>query len=120
MTNPPPTKSHNNPDPTPPAAQTPGHDNSGGVSLGARQGVLSVLPFTVLTEAEARADRRRPVAWLHITAPKDEAPTATSVCACGRNRRVTGQADVLALQESHTAHRDSCPLRTPTEGRAAA
>ncbi|WP_328513605.1 hypothetical protein OHB25_30665 [Streptomyces mirabilis] len=65
-------------------------------------------------------DGRRPIAWLHFIAPYGATPTATSTCACGRDRRAVGKARVLALIEDHTAHRDECPLRTPQEGRTAA
>ncbi|MBQ1118648.1 hypothetical protein KBY19_00375 [Streptomyces sp. B15] len=60
------------------------------------------------------------MAWLHITAPGGATPTATSVCACGRNRSAVGKPKVLALVEDHTAHRTTCHLLTRTEGRAAA
>jgi hypothetical protein len=65
-------------------------------------------------------DGRRPVAWLHIVAPRGATPTATSRCACGRDRSAVGHRRVLALIDDHTAHRDACPLRNPQEGRAAA
>ncbi|MER6733605.1 hypothetical protein [Streptomyces puniciscabiei] len=47
-------------------------------------------------------------------------PTATSKCLCGWDRSAVGHARVLALIEAHTAHRYTCPLRHPQEGRAAA
>ncbi|MFD5162829.1 hypothetical protein ACFWMJ_33030 [Streptomyces hawaiiensis] len=65
-------------------------------------------------------DGRRPVAWLHIVAPRGTVPTATSRCACGRDRSAIGKPRVLALIDDHTAHRTVCPLRHPQEGRAAA
>ncbi|MCX4858977.1 hypothetical protein [Streptomyces canus] len=65
-------------------------------------------------------DGRYPVAWLTINAPRGATPTATSKCLCGRDRSAVGQRRVLALIADHTAHRDTCPLRTPQEGRAAA
>ncbi|MER8221276.1 hypothetical protein ABTZ58_11920 [Streptomyces sp. NPDC094143] len=65
-------------------------------------------------------DGRRPIAWLHIVAPRGATPTATSRCACGRDRSAIGTARVLALIDDHTAHRTACPLRHPQEGRAAA
>ncbi|NSC22616.1 hypothetical protein FM076_16125 [Streptomyces albus subsp. chlorinus] len=59
------------------------------------------------------------MAWLAITAPgRGTTPTATSVCACGRNRSAVGHHKVLALVEDHTTHRSTCHQRT--EGRAAA
>ncbi|MFP3989379.1 hypothetical protein U9R90_18175 [Streptomyces sp. E11-3] len=60
------------------------------------------------------------MAWLHITAPRGAVPTATSKCACGRDRSAVGHRRVVDLIDDHTAHRDTCPLRTPQEGRAAA
>ncbi|OEJ95284.1 hypothetical protein [Streptomyces thermolilacinus] len=65
-------------------------------------------------------DGRRIVGMLHITAPgRGAVPTATSVCACGRNRSAIGHRRVLALIEEHTAHRTACPLRHHTERTAA-
>ncbi|MBQ0847644.1 hypothetical protein J8N05_05360 [Streptomyces sp. BH-SS-21] len=60
------------------------------------------------------------MAWLSIVAPRGAVPTATSKCLCGRDRSAVGRAKVLALITDHEAHRDTCPLRTPQEGRAAA
>ncbi|MFD6414998.1 hypothetical protein [Streptomyces sp. NPDC060194] len=61
------------------------------------------------------------VAVLHIIAPASgSTPTATSRCACGRDRSAIGKRRVLALIADHTAHRDLCPLHTPQEGRRAA
>ncbi|MBT2383014.1 hypothetical protein J7E86_05295 [Streptomyces sp. ISL-11] len=60
------------------------------------------------------------MAWLHIRAPHGATPTATSTCACGRDRSAVGRTKVLALIADHTAHRDTCPLRNPQEGRNAA
>ncbi|WP_251018691.1 hypothetical protein [Streptomyces sp. ISL-11] len=65
-------------------------------------------------------DGRYAVAWLHIRAPHGATPTATSTCACGRDRSAVGRTKVLALIADHTAHRDTCPLRNPQEGRNAA
>ncbi|WP_254389382.1 hypothetical protein [Streptomyces sp. AC550_RSS872] len=66
-------------------------------------------------------DGRRPIAWLHISAPgRGVTPTAVSKCLCGRDRRAFGNKRVLALIADHTAHRENCPLRTPQEGRYAA
>ncbi|POX46848.1 hypothetical protein C3489_31055 [Streptomyces sp. Ru71] len=59
------------------------------------------------------------MAWLHIAAPRGATPTATSSCACGRDRSAISHRRVLALIDDHTAHRDTCPLRNPQEGRAA-
>ncbi|WP_367574057.1 hypothetical protein [Streptomyces griseoaurantiacus] len=65
-------------------------------------------------------DGRRPIAWLHITAPGGAMPTATSWCVCGHDRSAVGHRRVLALIAEHNDHRESCPLRNPQEGRAAA
>ncbi|MGP3977243.1 hypothetical protein ACTWQF_25170 [Streptomyces sp. 8N114] len=82
----------------------------------ARKGVLSAL-----RSDPHQGDGRCPVAWLTITAPgRGAVPTATSWCACGRNRSAVGHTKVPALIEDHTAHREICPLRAPQEGRAAA
>ncbi|MEV7080188.1 hypothetical protein AB0N88_16870 [Streptomyces sp. NPDC093516] len=81
----------------------------------ARQGVRSACSPDLHGD-----DGRRPIAWLHIVAPRGATPTATSRCACGRDRSVIGTARVLALIDDHTAHRTVCPLRRPQEGRAAA
>lgn len=67
-----------------------------------------------------RGDGRRPVAWLHIVAPRGGVPTATSRCSCGRDRSAVGKRRVLALTDDHAAHRTACPLRNPQEGRTAA
>ncbi|MFF0794320.1 hypothetical protein [Streptomyces spiralis] len=81
----------------------------------ARKGVRTALGSDPHGE-----DGRRPIAWLHIVAPRGAVPTATSRCACGRDRSAIGRARVLALIDDHAAHRDTCPLRTSQEGRAAA
>ncbi|WP_259297150.1 hypothetical protein [Streptomyces griseoaurantiacus] len=65
-------------------------------------------------------DGRRPVAWLHIVAPRGGVPAATSWCACGRDRSAVGHRRVLALIAEHNDHREHCPLRSSQEGRAAA
>ncbi|MFJ9027295.1 hypothetical protein ACIRQP_01970 [Streptomyces sp. NPDC102274] len=67
-----------------------------------------------------QGDGRHPVAWLRITAPKGATPTAASWCACGRDLFAAGHRKVLALIADHTAHRDTCPLRSPQEERNAA
>ncbi|MDK1476786.1 hypothetical protein QNO07_25860 [Streptomyces sp. 549] len=66
-------------------------------------------------------DGRHPIAWLHIYVPgRSAVPSATSRCLCGRDRRAVGRARVLALIDDHQAHRHTCPLRSPQEGRTAA
>ncbi|MFF0034508.1 hypothetical protein ACFYS7_41720 [Streptomyces avermitilis] len=60
------------------------------------------------------------MAWLRIAAPRGATPTATSKCLCGWDRSAVGHRKVLALIDDHAAHRDTCPLRSFQEGRAAA
>ncbi|MFD7443280.1 hypothetical protein [Streptomyces sp. NPDC059909] len=82
----------------------------------ARKGVPSALR----TDPHP-SDGRHIVAWLHITAPgRSTVPTATSTCACGRDRSAVGHRRALALIQDHEQHRDVCPLRTSQEGRNAA
>ncbi|WP_328770406.1 hypothetical protein [Streptomyces sp. NBC_00286] len=88
-------------------------------AVGDRKGVAEGVPTAVHPDPR-RGDGRYPVAWLHIVAPRGAVPTATSKCLCGRDRSAIGHARVLALITDHEAHRDTCPLRTPQEGRAAA
>ncbi|MET7692083.1 hypothetical protein ABZT06_29575 [Streptomyces sp. NPDC005483] len=65
-------------------------------------------------------DGRRPIAWLNIRAPgRGTIPTATSWCACGRDRSAVGIRRVHALIADHDSHRATCPLRNSQEGRAA-
>ncbi|EPH46824.1 hypothetical protein STRAU_0096 [Streptomyces aurantiacus JA 4570] len=85
-----------------------------GAPKGVAEGVLSALrPDPHI------GDGRYPIAWLHIVAPRGAVPTATSRCACGRDRSAVGHRKVLALIDDHTAHGGQCPLRTPQEGRNA-
>ena len=81
----------------------------------ARKGVLSAL-----RSDPHPGDGRYPVAWLHISAPRGATPTATSRCQCGWDRSAVGHRRVRALIAAHTAHRTTCPLRNPQEGRNAA
>ncbi|WP_037857482.1 hypothetical protein [Streptomyces sp. NRRL S-31] len=82
----------------------------------ARKGVPSVV-----RPDPGAGDGRYPVAWLVISSPRyGHMPTAASQCQCGWNRSAIGHAQVRALIEAHTAHRTTCPLRNPQEGRAAA
>lgn len=66
-------------------------------------------------------DGRRPVAWLHITAPPDwkVTPSGRSWCICGHDQHAIGRAAVIALLKIHAQHRTLCPLLNPLEGRAA-
>ncbi|MEW2566114.1 hypothetical protein [Streptomyces sp. NPDC047070] len=100
------------PHPAEPAAPEPVVGEPKGA---ARKGVRTALRPDAQT-----GDGRYPVAWLHIVAPRGAVPTATSKCLCGRDRSAVGKARVLALITDHEAHRDTCPLRTTQEGRAAA
>ncbi|MFF0967580.1 hypothetical protein ACWDQO_01760 [Streptomyces sp. NPDC003703] len=87
----------------------------GGPKVAARQGVR-----TTLRPDPRPGDGRYPVAWLHISTPRGATPTATSRCLCGWDRSAVGHTRVLALIDAHTTHRDTCPLRTTQEERAAA
>ncbi|WP_216677328.1 hypothetical protein [Streptomyces sp. MNP-20] len=89
-------------------------------AVGAPKGVARKGVLTALRPDPHRGDARYPIAWLHICAPYGAIPTATSKCACGRDRSAVGPGRVLALVDDHAAHRDACPLRAPQEGRAAA
>ncbi|MFJ9542377.1 hypothetical protein ACIRPX_34665 [Streptomyces sp. NPDC101225] len=75
---------------------------------------------TALGSDPQTGDGRYPVAWLTINTPRGATPTATSRCECGWNRSAVGHKPVLALIADHTAHRHTCPLRNPQEGRDAA
>ncbi|MFD5590412.1 hypothetical protein [Streptomyces griseorubiginosus] len=86
-----------------------------GEPKGAAEGVR-----TALRPAPHASDGRYIVATLSIRAPYGATPSATSECLCGRHRRAFGERRVLALIADHTAHRYTCPLRTPQEGRNAA
>ncbi|MEU9185395.1 hypothetical protein AB0D14_12665 [Streptomyces sp. NPDC048484] len=88
-------------------------------AVGDRKGVAEGVPTAVLPDPH-RGDGRYPVAWLHIVAPHRAVPTATSKCLCGHDRSAIGHRRLLALITDHEAHRDTCPLRTTQEGRAAA
>ncbi|MFF0136809.1 hypothetical protein ACFYRN_10265 [Streptomyces sp. NPDC005227] len=90
-----------------------------GPVVGEPKGVAEGVPTAVLPDPP-RGDGRYPLAWLEICAPRGAVPTATSKCLCGRDRSAVGRARVLALITEHEAHRDTCPLRTPQEGRTAA
>ncbi|WP_263168128.1 hypothetical protein [Streptomyces sp. SCSIO ZS0520] len=100
-----------NPDPAEPAPDTGGS----GAPKAVAEGVLSSV-----RPDQQTGDGRYIAALLHITAPRDAVPTATSTCVCGFNRSAVGRRKVLALIEAHTAHRDTCPQRNPQERRAAA
>jgi hypothetical protein len=95
------------------APQAAGGEPKGAARKGVRTAVVSdPHPYP--------DDGRRPVAWLHIVAPRGGVPTATSWCACGRDRSAVGHRRVLALITEHNDHREHCPLRSSQEGRAAA
>ncbi|MEV7344819.1 hypothetical protein [Streptomyces sp. NPDC093544] len=88
-------------------------------AVGDSKGVAVGVPTAALPDPR-RGDGRYPVAWLFIVARRGAVPTATSKCLCGWDRSAVGHTRVLSLIASHEAHRDTCPLRTPQEGRAAA
>ncbi|MEW2345807.1 MULTISPECIES: hypothetical protein [Streptomyces] len=96
-------------EPTPPPAAV------GEPTGAARKGVR-----TAVVPEPHPDDGRRPIAWLHIVAPRGAVPTATSWCACGRDRSAVGHRRVLALITEHNDHREHCPLRSSQGGRAAA
>ncbi|MFC9748855.1 hypothetical protein [Streptomyces niveus] len=91
-------------------------------AVGAPMGVAEGVPTAVLPDQQI-GDGRHVTGGLTIRVPRKGTPTASSWCACGRDLFVSGFVKVLALSEDHTAHRDTCPLRTSdtdSEGRAAA
>ncbi|MFE4872475.1 hypothetical protein [Streptomyces sp. NPDC056682] len=121
MTHPAPTKSPQT-TPSAPHAALGTRDAAPAVRLkDDAEGVLSVLPFTVLTEPEASAPA---TAWagegLHVKMPFGRTPTARSTCACGRDRTARGTQQVRALIEDHTHHRTVCPLHHTPERRTTA
>ncbi|MFE2118466.1 hypothetical protein ACFXAY_34405 [Streptomyces microflavus] len=118
MTTPPPTKSLPTSMLQPPAAPQPVDTPAADEPKGAAEGVPIAVRFD-----PRRDDGRRPVAWLHITAPPSWSvtPSARSWCICGYERQAIGRATVLQLIAAHGEHRTSCPLLNPaSEGRAAA
>lgn len=115
MNTPPPSKSITPTTNPPPAAQL----RSVPPAVGVPKGVAEGVPTAVLPDQQI-GDGRHVTAWLTIRVPRKGTPTASSWCACGRDLFASGHAKVLALSEDHTAHRDACPLRTTSEGRAAA
>ncbi|MFH8870305.1 hypothetical protein [Streptomyces griseus] len=70
---------------------------------------------TAVRPDQQTGDGRYPIAWLTITAPRGATPTATSICACGRNLFAAGHHKALALIADHTDHKTRCPLRTTQE-----
>ncbi|MEU9139195.1 hypothetical protein AB0D33_25095 [Streptomyces sp. NPDC048404] len=88
-------------------------------AVGEPKGVAEGVPTAVRPDPRPAAGPY-PVAWLTIRTPYRMNPSATSTCLCGRDRRAIGKPHVLALIADHQAHRDTCPLRTPQEGRTAA
>ncbi|MGW0144512.1 hypothetical protein ACWDVU_02760 [Streptomyces sp. NPDC003333] len=119
MTTPRPRPAGKGTTPTPdhpyPAEPAPAQTAVGEPTGAARKGVR-----TALRPDPQTGDARHPIAWLHIVAPRGAAPTATSRRACGHDRSAVGRARVLALIADHAAHRETCPLRNPQEGRHAA
>ncbi|MFD7764199.1 hypothetical protein [Streptomyces microflavus] len=88
------------------------------VTVGALRVVAEGVPTAVHPEQQT-GDGRYPIAWLTITAPRGATPTATSICACGRNLFAAGHHKALALIADHTDHKTRCPLRADLEGAAA-
>ncbi|MEU1458993.1 hypothetical protein [Streptomyces avermitilis] len=85
------------------------------------KGVAVGVPLAV-RPGSRRDDGRRPVAWLHITAPASWSvtPSAHSWCTCGYERRAIGRAAVLQLVAAHAEHHTTCSLLDSiSEGRAA-
>lgn len=81
--------------------------------------VAEGVPSSVRSDPHAD-DGRRPVAWLHITAPgRGVTPSVRSWCACGRDLFAAGQRRALALIDDHVQHRALCPLLVSQEGKAA-
>lgn len=115
MTTPPRSKSLTAPPDNPRAAEPAAVRPAVGVPRVVAEGV----PTAVHPEPQY-GDGRHISGCLTIRAPYGATPTATSWCACGRDLFAIGHNRVLALTEDHTAHRDACPLRTASEGRAAA
>lgn len=97
------------------AEPTPAPDGSGAPKVVA-EGVLPAV-----RSGPGWDDGRRPVAWIHITAPgRGTAPSVRSWCACGRDLFAAGQRRALALIADHEQHRTLCPHIAPQEGRNAA
>ncbi|MFD0229755.1 hypothetical protein ACWGPD_12470 [Streptomyces hirsutus] len=91
-------------------------------AVGEPKGVAEGVPTAGRPDPLAD-DGRRPVAWLHITAPASWSvtPSARSWCTCGYERHAIGRAAVLQLVTAHDEHRTTCPLLNPeSEGRTAA
>lgn len=106
--------------PHPADQTTPPTSDSGPKEFG-RQAVLSSLRPDPQTN-HGVPEQQVVVAWLRISAPATRRglPTAESWCRCGQHHTATGKAAVLRLQDTHAAHRETCPLRQPTtEGRNA-
>ncbi|MFJ2205402.1 hypothetical protein [Streptomyces microflavus] len=91
------------------AEQAPAASGSGAPKV-----VAEGVPTAVLPDQQT-GDRRYPIAWLTITAPRGATPTATSICACGRNLFAAGHTKALALIADHTDHKTLCPLRSTQE-----
>ncbi|MET7621436.1 hypothetical protein [Streptomyces sp. NPDC005408] len=87
--------------------------------VGEPKGVAEGVPTAVRPEPQP-VDGRYFVAWLHVVAPRGGTPTATSKCACGRDRSAVGRDNVRDLVHEHDMHRENCPLRSTTEEREAA
>ncbi|MET9853254.1 hypothetical protein ABZY57_09955 [Streptomyces sp. NPDC006450] len=88
-------------------------------SSGAPKVVAEGVPSSVRSNP-CLDDGRRPVAWLHISAPgRGVTPSARSWCSCGRDLFAAGQSRALALIDDHMRHRTACPQLVSQEGKAA-
>ncbi|MET9361944.1 hypothetical protein ABZX93_13610 [Streptomyces sp. NPDC006632] len=84
------------------------------------EGVLSALPFTVLTEQDTGTPTTEWAAQaLDVKMPFRRPPTARSTCPCGRDVTARGVQDVRALIDDHAHHRTECPLHHSPERRPA-
>ncbi|MGX5395670.1 hypothetical protein ACWLMY_27805 [Streptomyces anulatus] len=92
-----------------PARPAPISDSGGALRV-----VAEGVPTAVRPDQQT-GDGRYPIAWLTITAPRGATPTATSICACGRNLFAAGHHKALALIADHTNHKTRCTLRTTQE-----
>jgi hypothetical protein len=87
-----------------------------------RQAVLSGLREDAQRWPQGWSDGRVPLAWLHVVAPPDwrATPSGRSWCECGYDRHTIGRAATVQLVRDHEEHRQTCPLLSNFEGRAAA
>lgn len=91
-----------------PAEPAPAPDGGGALRV-----VAEGVPSAVCPDLNWD-DGRRPVAWLHITAPPSygASPSVRSWCSCGRDLFAAGRARALALVADHEQHLTSCSRLT--------